>query len=104
MNRDLISEIGIDPTGVLFLRPQEAAFPFIYREGIEVNWDARRKALTCPPLDRIHLWTPVNAFFQILRAAEDQGCILQLSSDTKWVNTPAEIQKEIINRALGSRA
>ncbi|HTN93879.1 MAG TPA: hypothetical protein VMJ33_04795 [Gallionella sp.] len=39
MERDAISEIGMDDEGRLYVAPETKTFPYIYREAMEVHWN-----------------------------------------------------------------
>lgn len=96
MERDTISEIGIDGEGRLYVAPETKAFPYIYREAMEIHWDETGHYLFAPPLPRAQLATPVWWFQRILSAAKEQSCELCFSSNTKWNNVPAELQSKIV--------
>ena len=63
---DFVAEIGIDPEGRLYIRPYESSFEFIYREAMEVHWDADTRRLISP---KPRQWTYVDWFRQIISAA-----------------------------------
>jgi hypothetical protein len=48
MRTDAIAAIGIDEDGSLWVKPATATFPFIYREAMDVKWDAERLRLSAP--------------------------------------------------------
>jgi hypothetical protein len=48
MQTDTIEAIGIDESGSLWVKPAVATFPHIYREAMEVYWDAERLCLYSP--------------------------------------------------------
>lgn len=94
MDRDSIAEIGIDSQGRLYVVPLTKAFPYIYREAMEVHWDAIGHYLYAPPPPRTQRG-PVWWFHQILAAAKEQGCELQFGAETKWKNIPRPLMEEI---------
>ena len=94
MNKDKIKEIGIDQLERLYVTPQVESFPFIYREAMEINWDEKRKCLFAP---KPREWSRLDWFKQIISAASEQGCIMEISEETKWVNIPGELKSEIIS-------
>jgi hypothetical protein len=96
MERDAISEIGIDDEGRLYVAPETKAFPYIYREAMEVHWDEAGHYLFAPPPPRAQLAEPIWWFQRILSAAKEQGCELCFSSNTKWHNVPVELQSEVV--------
>ena len=89
---DLISEIGIDEDGRLYVKPSTQAFPMIYREAMEVHWSSEQRYLygAMP-----RQWSYLDWFYQILRAASEQGCKLVLGPDVSWINVPVELQQQI---------
>ena len=96
MERDAISEIGIDDKGRLYVAPETKTFPYIYREAMEIHWDATGRYLFAPPPPRAQLATPIWWFQRILAAAREQSCELRFSSETKWHNIPDELKDEIV--------
>ncbi len=94
-------EVGIDEAGRLCVAPSSHSFPFIYREAVEVHWDAQG-AFLYSPMPRE--WTYLDWFKQIVSAGELQGCALQLSGDTKWNNVPEELRGEIFEWMTQYRA
>jgi hypothetical protein len=73
-----------DPTGM---------FPYVYRSGTGVRWDAQCKSFVSPvPRE----WSHVNCFSQILTAVKSEiGVRLVLSHSTRWRNVPVETQHAI---------
>jgi hypothetical protein len=90
--KDAIAEIGIDTEQRLYVKPTEATFPYIYRESMEVHWDAERVYLRGPPPRK---WSYFIWFQQILKAVNEQGCQLYIKSDTAWVNVPSDVREAI---------
>ena len=89
---DLIEEVGIDPGGRLYVKPFSASFPYIYREAMDVHWDATGGFLHSPvPRERTYF----DWFKQILAAAKEQSCELRLSGSTRWKNIPPSLRGEI---------
>lgn len=76
MQKDTIEAVGIDEGGSLWVKPAVATFPLIYREAVEVHWNAERQRLYGPKPSE---WTYVAWFRQIRNAAREQG--VELSSD-----------------------
>jgi Integron Cassette Protein Hfx_Cass5 len=92
MVEDLISEIGINSQGGLFVKPATRAFPYIYREAMEVSWDPATAVLFGPkPL----AWSYVDWFRQIRSAASEQGTQLVIGPETRWRDMPDELRVEI---------
>ena len=101
MERDAISEIGIDDKGRLYVMPETKTFPFIYREAMEVHWDENENYLFAPPPPHAQLATPIWWFQRVLAAAREQACELGITPETKWHNVPVELKEEIVT-FLGS--
>jgi hypothetical protein len=93
VDADSIAAVGIDAEGRLFVRPASARFPQIYREAMEVHWDAASRQLYSP---RPHEWTYPRWFQQIVHAAAEQGWELRLMPSTAWIDIPAEVRAEIV--------
>ena len=93
MERDTIAEVEIDTTGKLHVVPSTHAFPYIYREAMEVHWDSARHSLYSPTPRE---WSYSHWFQQILDAAREQGCELQLASSTKWLNIDEGVKSELL--------
>lgn len=96
---DEIEAIGIDEAGGLWIRPATKQLPYIYREGAEVGWDASLLRLTSP---KPRVWSHVQWFEQIVKAARGQGVALTLVASTSWVNLDENLQQAIIARATSA--
>ena len=92
MDVDTIAEVGIDGDMRLFVRPATARFPYIYREAMEVHWDAARSRLHSP---KPREWTYLRWFQQIVAAAAEQSTDLRLAPSTAWTNVPEDLRAEI---------
>ncbi|WP_083343530.1 hypothetical protein [Terriglobus roseus] len=90
---DRIEAIGIDANGSLWVKPATKTFPMMYREGMEVHWDASRQCLYSP-LPRE--WSYLQWFCQINRAAAEQGVALVVDSQTQWNNLDQHLRDEIV--------
>lgn len=101
MDKDSIAEIGVDEQGRLYVAPQTKAFPYIYREAMEIHWDDTNHYLFAPPPPRAELAQPIWWFQQIIAAAKEQACELRLAPDTKWHGISQQLREEIIS-ALGA--
>jgi hypothetical protein len=100
MERDTIAELEIDTAGKLHVVPSTHAFPYIYREAMEVHWDPSRRSLYSPiPRE----WSYSRWFQQILAAAREQGCELQLAPSTKWHNIDLGVKAEL-SQVIGNGA
>jgi hypothetical protein len=93
MERDTIAELEIDTVGKLHVVPSTQAFPYIYREAMEVHWDAARRSLYSPTPRE---WPYSRWLQQILSAAREQGCELQLAPSTKWLNIDPGVKAELL--------
>ena len=89
MTKDLIAEISIDREGRLCVRPVSAEFPHIYREAMEVTWDAATRSLR-PPVPRE--WTYEHWLKQIFDAGRQQGVELVIDESTRWSNADSLIR------------
>lgn len=72
--------------------PQSARFPYVYREAMEVHWDATGNYLFGP---RPREWSYIDWFRQILKAASTQGCSLVVAGTTRWSNVPEDLRVEM---------
>ena len=98
MEIDVISEVGLDGRGGLFIRPASRAFPYIYREAMEVGWDPTKGYLFGPPPRE---WSYADWFRQICAAALEQGTVLVLEPTTVWRDIPDNLRTEIELAAKG---
>ena len=96
MKQDSIAELEIDASGRLYVVPTDREFPHIYREAMEVHWDPVRRALYAPAP---RVWSYARWFQQILDAAREQGCELQLAPSTEWSNIDACTKAEFLQIA-----
>lgn len=94
MEKDEIIKIAIDQEERLLVKPKNNSFPYMYREAMEVHWDNDGKYLYSPKPKK---WSYIEWYAQILKAAKEQSCILNITEETEWVNIPAELKNEIIN-------
>lgn len=95
MDRDEIAEVGFDEQGRLYVMPLTVTFPYVYREAIEVAWDAEGRYLCAPPPPRSQP-APVGWWLrQIFAAAQAQDCELYLAQKTILRNIPYQLEDEI---------
>jgi DNA-binding transcriptional regulator/RsmH inhibitor MraZ len=87
MNTDSIAEVAIDDDGRLLVSPSSHSYPMIYREAVEVHWDAVGRFLYSP---KPREWSYLDWFKHIIDTAGD----LVLSADTRWKNIPADLRIE----------
>ena len=93
MDRDTIDVIEIDDAGQLHIVPSSRTFPFIYREAMDVQWNASRCSLHSPtPRD----WSYARWFQQILAAAREQDCELYPVASTRWFNVGPDMKAELL--------
>jgi len=98
---DEILEVGIDQGGKLYVRPRNEtfdAFSYVWRAGMEVNWDPVRGVLYgSKPRAPEHLGLSYPGWFrQILAAAEGEcGVRLRLTAQTTWSDIPDALRSEI---------
>ncbi|WP_158635391.1 hypothetical protein [Luteimonas cucumeris] len=93
MERVAISQVEIDGDGRLHVVPTNHSLPYIYREGMEIQWDSGRASLHSP---KPRVWSYAHWFQQILAAAREQGCHLELSSSTRWINIDAGLKNQLL--------
>jgi len=95
MERDQIIEVGINKNECLYVKPQKLKFPYMYREAVEVNWDADNNYLFSP---KPRKWSYPDWFVHIVSAASLQSCALYLTKETQWVNITEELKSEILSK------
>ena len=92
MEKDEITEIGIDISERLYVKPKNLQFTLIYRTATEVHWDNEDLFLYSPkPKD----WTYLQWYKHIIKVAEDCNCKLIITENTKWKNISKELKNEI---------
>lgn len=95
MNLEKISEIAIDDSGRLIVKPTKQEFDYIYRSALEIHWDSKKKCLYSP---KPREWTYLDWYKQIMAAVESEyGYELILTAETKWTNAPATLKDKIEN-------
>jgi hypothetical protein len=93
MNTDRIAEVRIDASGRLCVLPETNSFPFVYRAGMEVNWDEEGKYLYSPPPRE---WPYIRWFQQIIAAVKGEyGCVLAITPETLWHNIDNTLKMSI---------
>jgi len=95
MENDKLAEIGIDKENRLYLKPFSVKFPYIYREAMEVHWDGKNCVLYSPKPKE---WSYLDWFNQIMRAAKEQSCCLEITTETRWANIPDSLKTEILEQ------
>ena len=99
MRADTIAAVGIDDGGSLWVKPATATFPYIYREAMEVHWDAERLRLYGP---KPREWSYVRWFKQIRDAAREQGVQLEVGPTTSWTGIDPELWQAMTDDELSS--
>lgn len=94
MRTDVIEAVGIDESGSLWLKRATETFPYVYREAMEVRWDAKRACLYSP---KPREWTYTAWFSHIRDAARWQGVDLQLDPTTTWTGIDPELRQAFTN-------
>ena len=97
MKEDTVARIEIDEAGRLLVVPSSEAFPYIWREAMEVHWDSDRSALYAPAP---RTWSRSRWLAQILDAARAQGCELRVTSETIWIGFDPDVEAELRQAAL----
>jgi len=99
MQTDHILKVELDAEGRLHLVPESRSFPYIYREAMEVHWDAERCSLYSPIPRK---WGYERWFSQIREAAKEQGVDLKIAETTQWQNIPSDLKEEICHAHTSS--
>ena len=95
-----IAEIRIDGAGRLCLTPEIPDFAYIYRAGMEVQWDEQGEFLFSPPTRE---WTYVRWFEQLVEAARGEcGYDLTVNSLTRWVAIEPSLKEAILASAAAA--
>lgn len=94
IDKDNIIEVGIDEKERLFIKPEKASFPLIYRTATEVHWDDKGKFLYSPKPNE---WTYLDWYKQIIGVVETEcNYKLKLTDMTRWANISEDLKKQII--------
>jgi hypothetical protein len=94
LDKDNIIEIGIDEKERLFIKPEKAIFPLVYRTATEVHWDDKGKFLYS---SKPNEWTYIDWYKQIIGVVQTEcNYKLQLTDKTKWTNVSDDLRKQII--------
>ena len=92
-NKDNIIEIGIDEKDRLYIKPEKATFPLIYRTATEVHWDEEGKFLYSP---KPREWTYLDWYNQIISVLEtDFNYRLKFTNKTIWTNISDDLKMQI---------
>jgi len=94
IDKDNIIEIGIDENERLFIKPEKASFPLIYRTATEVHWDDTENFLYSPKPNE---WSYLDWYKQIIGIIQTEcNYKLKLTDTTKWTNVSDDLIKQII--------
>ena len=91
MNHDVISELGFDEQGRLYVKPLSVSFPYIDRAVSEICWDETSQTLCAPSPPRANGAPAVWWLSQILAAARAQDCALYANAETRFINVPYQL-------------
>ncbi len=92
MKNDKILEIGINYEEHLYIKPATTTFSDINKEDQEINWDSDLNVIYAPkPIE----WSNVMWYSQMIKAVKNIGYLLEIDSNTKWINISDDTEKEI---------
>lgn len=95
MNTDIITEIAIDDSGQLTVRPLKQNYKYIYRSALEVHWDSKQECLYSP---KPREWSYLDWYKQIVSAVmSEYEYKLVITQETKWTNITDTLKQEIEN-------
>lgn len=94
VRQDSITQIEIDESGKLHVKPELEKFTLIYRTATEVHWDENKLTLYSP---KPREWNYLEWFLHITKVAKTEcSTELKLTDKTKWINIPDELKNEIM--------
>ena len=92
--KDNIFEIGIDGKVGIYIKPETAKFPFIWRSASGVHWDEKKYILCTTNQSG---WTHLQWYKQIIGAVLDEyGFEFILTDKTIWTNIHKDLKQNII--------
>lgn len=92
--KDNILEIGIDDKIGIYVKPETAKFPYIWRSASGVQWDSTKNFLCTTNQSS---WTHLQWYKQIIGAVRDEyGNELVLTDKVIWTNVPDDLKRTII--------
>lgn len=99
VKQDIITQIEIDESGKLHIKPQVEKFSLIYRTATEVHWDDKKQTLYSPiPRE----WNYLEWFTHITTVVRNEcSTELKLTDKTNWINIPDELKNEITKAEQG---
>ena len=94
MKKDRIKEIGINKAEQLYILPENARFPMIYRTATEVHWNEEMKFLYSP---KPREWSYFQWYNHILTVVRNE-CFYNLiiTEETRWENVPRNLKNQIL--------
>ena len=94
IEKDNIIEIGIDDKLGIYIKPETATFPLIWRSASGVHWNDRKNILCSTNQSD---WTHLQWYKQIIGAVFDEyGYQFKLTDKTIWNNIPEDLKRSII--------
>ena len=94
VEKDNIIEIGIDDKVGIYVKPETAKFPYIWRSASGVHWDDKKNILCTTNQSG---WTHLQWYKQIIGAVRDEyGNELVLTDKVIWTNIPDDLKRSII--------
>ena len=94
IQKDDIIEIGIDEKFGIYVKPETAKFPYIWRSASGVHWDDKKNILCTTNQSG---WTHLQWYKQIIGAVRDEyGNELVLTNKVIWTNIPEDLKRSII--------
>jgi hypothetical protein len=94
MRDELITEVTLDKTGRLLLKPAETLFDDLHMAGAwGFRWDAPTQSLAIPPPRE---WSYRDWFEHVSKIIGSQyGVQLKLGPQTQWKAVPSSVRDEI---------
>ena len=95
IDKDNIIEIGIDDKDGIYIKPENAKFPLIYRTASGIHWDDRKNILCTTNQSG---WTHLQWYKQIVGVVRDEcNYELRLTDKTIWTNVSGDLKQNIID-------
>jgi hypothetical protein len=93
-NVSYISDIGIDSSGKLYIKPDTEKFDLIWRSATEVQWDLNNGYLYSP---KPREWTYFKWYKHIVSTIEiEYNRKLKITTKTKWNLIGDDLKNEIV--------
>jgi hypothetical protein len=74
------------------VKPTFSSFPLVYREAVEVNWDASKKVLYSP---KPREWSYFDWFRHIIDIAYGDKSKVSITPETAWIQIPEDLRLQI---------